>query len=102
MLELSQGFDRALPELAIGLMTRQGLAAQWAQYLIHVWGAQSRWLTWNGEALSRPEDVSTSVPQRDPCAPAAFAILLQQGVDELRESLQGDSCQALFVDDRND
>ena len=42
-----------------------------------------------------------SVPQGDPCAPPTFTILLQQGADELRESLQGDSYQALFVDDGN-
>ena len=100
-LDLSQGFDRAIPELTVGMMARQGFPVQWAQYLMHVWGKQSRWLTWSGETLSAPEVVSTSVPQGDPCAPAAFTILVQQGADELQAALQGGSCQALFIDDRN-
>ena len=54
-----------------------------------------------GETLAQLQVVSTSVPQGDPCAPAAFTLLLQQGADELREALQGDSCHAQFVDDRN-
>ena len=83
-LDLSQGFDRATPELTVEMMARQGFPVQWAQYLMHVWGKQSRWLTWSGETLSAPEVVSTSVPQGDPCAAAAFTILLQQGADELQ------------------
>ena len=83
------------------MMARQGFPVQWAQYLMHVWGKQSRWLTWSGETLSAPDFVSTSVPQGDPCAPATFTILLQQGADELQAALQDGSCQALFIDDRN-
>ena len=56
---------------------------------------------WAGETLAQPQFVSTSVPQGDPCAPAAFTLLLQQGADELREALQGDSCHTQFVDDHN-
>ena len=54
-LDLSQGFDRATPELTVGMMARQGFPVQWAQYLMHCMGQaiQVAYVEWGNAQCAR-------------------------------------------------
>ena len=100
-LDMHKAFDTCLPELATGLLRFHAVPEEWVRYYEHMWCKQTRWLFLGRWGCKTPQEVCSSLPQGDPCAPIAFSLLLTEASRLLRRSVEGELRQSVFIDDRN-
>ena len=98
-LDFTKAFDVVRPEYAEEMLRHHGCPNTVATLLGSLWGAQQRYLTFDGVVHPVPVWAGSSLPQGDPWSVLAIALLLR--IPAAKVSRQHDPVQLIFVDDRS-
>ena len=98
-LDFAKAFDSCDWQLAIPLMIKAGLPSKIALCVQAMWASQKRWFSFGHCIAKNPLTNICALPQGDPWAPCAMALMLAPAIRKISEEIP-DVFQVTYMDDR--
>ena len=99
MLDYAKAFDSTDAQLCIDLFQRTNMPSPIISLIKDQWANHSRWLSFGGATLQNPLTQAKGIPQGDPWAPVALALLLSLPAQDVHARVP-QANTLLYLDDR--